>query len=1280
MKKLINKNIIKAMTLGISALMVANSMNLTAFAAEGETNTTPEGGNTNNGESETQNLSPEMIALQAEEGIVQSELSVALGVAEDTVDDVKDATAAIKDAADEAKTGTNETVSGAAQDILTELDNDNTSYQKADGTTVYYNDQNDKVGEDEVPVDANEEAGDAEAALKDIAEDDKVVGQDKDGKDIVVKGINGEIEYAVEGALKAEEDLDKAVEDAEVAVGTDAGSIVNIENVVDATTELVNEAIVDIKKATTADEARAKKDAAIAAINQVDGFVNTSAGQFALAQTNFTAAETELTLKVAEYEAAVDRWNNARNNAEEDIEACAEELKLLSSDVAALETAAKAARDELIKEGQGRIAYLEKRNSQLTTPSWEQHRELCEAIVEYYYIPEVLKGTVDYSNTNSTVATEWHKDWKSQYGENYTYSDGTTSPIGDVLNYGSLQYTDKEGNTQTLFYNYKTAEGNKQSSKGGIIIFEKVKHNVIGAEEIDDATLALLNEGKAVFDDENNATSVLVKEVRDGKDVYVRYNLGEAAGETKTYVKEALTPEDVTYGYDDTTEDGTERKELNDGKGSYKLIDAVNVISSGVLIDIDENSALTTYTYVDGKVVKVETANVINTPIQKTVTTTTTTTFTGNTLAAQELIETEESVIKAQFINNLRTAIGTLTEGQSLVSGDFVFEYGKTYSDEDLNAVYDSVKTSQETITGYTFNATYVSPQFTAQRNVKGSGITLIKAGIEYAAKYADAEIDFWRDYECKIGQRQYDIIGDIKETNKQTVDHFGEHYYACTIKADVVELSSMKVSKDWLWLKGVWKDDIEDVKETFDVDGKTYADYQVWGDGGNQYTVYYYIKDPKSQEVTISGSSKDVITDDAVKEAIMKSFNADSSSDTIKINVSYDVNSAQANVQKKYGYGAFNYFIKSISTDTATTYLYPARSWTDENKTISETEITKIETQDSVNVLKVEYRNDNWYSGNIILSEYDADVIKKTFKTDGKQPGTSAEVNDKNVINLDNQDKTNTADFRDWLKDAGTDLDKYDEILSKITTAQETIATSETEIGKLNTKIENLRHVLYDYKYRLFIDGEFEDVNPEDYFSEDYVDVERPDKPLIAKLIDAKKKLDEAKKVLDEAVRKRDALLRRIGELDRTFDTRVTELTPPATDEGGADEGGAVDGGAAVVLGAPGAAIGGGAPAVVDGDGGAAVADDGAPVITEEIGDEEAALAETIPTDEKKIYDIIDDPTALAELIEEPGVHIGWYWWLLIIAALGATGYALYRKYKKNKAAEANGGKKDQK
>ena len=143
------------------------------------------------------------------------------------------------------------------------------------------------------------------------------------------------------------------------------------------------------------------------------------------------------------------------------------------------------------------------------------------------------------------------------------------------------------------------------------------------------------------------------------------------------------------------------------------------------------------------------------------------------------------------------------------------------------------------------------------------------------------------------------------------------------------------------------------------------------------------------------------------------------------------------------------------------------------------------------------------------------------------------------------------------------------------------------------------------------------------------------------------------------------------------------------AVDDGAVVDGGAgVDGGAPVIGGGANLFVAPGAPAAVDGDGAAddgAVVDDGeaavddnggADVITEEIGDQEAALAGTIPEDEKKIYDIVNDPTALAELIEEPGVHIGWYWWILIIAALGATGWALYRKYKKNKAAEVNGGK----
>ena len=42
MSKLINKNIIKAMTIGISAVMTVGSMNLAAFAEESNENQDPE--------------------------------------------------------------------------------------------------------------------------------------------------------------------------------------------------------------------------------------------------------------------------------------------------------------------------------------------------------------------------------------------------------------------------------------------------------------------------------------------------------------------------------------------------------------------------------------------------------------------------------------------------------------------------------------------------------------------------------------------------------------------------------------------------------------------------------------------------------------------------------------------------------------------------------------------------------------------------------------------------------------------------------------------------------------------------------------------------------------------------------------------------------------------------------------------------------------------------------------------------------------------------------------
>lgn len=61
--------------------------------------------------------------------------------------------------------------------------------------------------------------------------------------------------------------------------------------------------------------------------------------------------------------------------------------------------------------------------------------------------------------------------------------------------------------------------------------------------------------------------------------------------------------------------------------------------------------------------------------------------------------------------------------------------------------------------------------------------------------------------------------------------------------------------------------------------------------------------------------------------------------------------------------------------------------------------------------------------------------------------------------------------------------------------------------------------------------------------------------------------------------------------------------------------------------------------------------------------------LAETPEEDIKKVVEIEDTKTALAgSLTEEEKAGMNW-WWLLLVAVLGATGVAMYRNYQKKKA-----------
>ena len=316
-----------------------------------------------------------------------------------------------------------------------------------------------------------------------------------------------------------------------------------------------------------------------------------------------------------------------------------------------------------------------------------------------------------------------------------------------------------------------------------------------------------------------------------------------------------------------------------------------------------------------------------------------------------------------------------------------------------------------------------------------------------------------------------------------------------------------------------------------------------------------------------------------------------------------------------------------------------------------------------------VEYRNDNWYTGNLILAQ--RDLPANEYVHDGKAPGYTG--NDKTFEVDQSQNDT----FRANLEAATKKVEEYKALSDQAKAAQEKVDSANAKVKELEDSISKLG------KKKSYIEGNA-DFTAEELMEDDIPEVNK-------KVINAlKAKLGTAKEALQAAQDQKAEIDAKLEVVKAEYQAKVAELTPsgetvtattetetPATDD--AAPAGEV---AAPVPAAPAAPVII-VPAALEVDGDAADIDavSGAGedlAQTAEIENEVAALAGTIPADEKKIYDIVNDPTALAELIEEPGVKIRAYWWILIIAALGATGWALYRQYKKNKAAEANGGRKN--
>ncbi|MCF2655753.1 hypothetical protein [Lacrimispora saccharolytica] len=302
----------------------------------------------------------------------------------------------------------------------------------------------------------------------------------------------------------------------------------------------------------------------------------------------------------------------------------------------------------------------------------------------------------------------------------------------------------------------------------------------------------------------------------------------------------------------------------------------------------------------------------------------------------------------------------------------------------------------------------------------------------------------------------------------------------------------------------------------------------------------------------------------------------------------------------------------------------------------------TESETKYSFNISYLEKSNEKKDKNKVVRTETykDAETLKGEI------------IQNKNFLDgedswlMTRQDK----DFRAFVDNGVAITGKYATLLDEAKAATEAVAKAQAKVNTLNNEIDELK------KSRESNLGAL--------------------RTLSEKLATAELNLEKAEGVLEEIKGKlEDAGVELEDVIERLTPAPGTPGTPgaPATEDGAPGEGPATvvtttttTTTPATNLALAGAGNAGGANAGNAGND--ANAGDGGIV---NIDDEETALAASVDDvdDTANVVEIGDEETPLAASVDNETMS---WWWLLLIALLGATGYEMYRKHQQKKEALA--------
>ncbi|MDO5126890.1 MAG: hypothetical protein Q4D54_03975 [Eubacteriales bacterium] len=1146
MKKQVTKKVVKAMAIGVSALAASSVSAMTSMA--------------NDKNETTDDLAEETASEKVNSA----------------VDEANSAVTDAKESGDALITGI-ETTDGVDDAVTDSKDafNEEANVEAEDKTLA-----GDAVNEADKQVDnAIDAAGDTEAAMKDADSKADAAGDAADQAADAVSGAQADIDAYIEAIQNA-----TTIEDANAAYD-------NVKNAVSS----AQTAVSDAKK--TYDEAKADYDAAILAATKADedyqaavaaaqAELDAALENLADVQDKGEALQEELEKAQDAYQAAVDAAQAAYDKAEADKKAAEEALNAADQawkDADKKLTSAKQAcedADQKLKETEALLLA-----NKGAIDIWEQEKvvqngkqnnyteadKLFDLIIKNYYVPNIIGADADS---------------KVVYGEKG--DSKFTKFSDDKLNYYKLTITDKDGNVQELYLNYKF-----ESDKKNLIIFKKVPTQVVTEEGHDEQYVAADGSGLVIS----------LKEY------------DEALGKWIIQIDEA------SYALDLSSENVTFEEDLKENQQTANVESGSEVKGDKVVITEKGDVITTEY---DNKTIESEKEYASKTQAQ----------------AAADKVVADQ-----------------VKDGDKNVNIDITTNVGKEVYDAEAEVSFVTKLTSTINFGGYVtdYMSHIASPKDKVQEAVES---LLEKSGYHvFSSAWSKDTTTTKKDkkwnetkYEFKKGSLTVEYAsGGTSEVDFSTLDWVSDLWDS--IFHSDKQSKEQEIKKEYLEKKNI-----------------EIIDFSSWNWNFTEADITYL------NHSNAKGSCEDAETQAKAEQNAKQNAISDANSQALKATTS----ATQL---------LLNAFNKGVNTTYTNYFMYEGSNKLDVSD-VSDVKVKKDKEADTFNYKITFDKMSQTTESDVVLkiTEFDAKLLLHEDAVEDKM--TTIYTNDnydkyigneKDASGIDLFEKTDK-DFRDFLNNAEKVIKENEQAIADKAAADEELQVAQADESSKKQALGTAQNVFrgaseeYD-KAKSALEAAKNATNYEELIvlaKKTNMDVAtaKAKVELLKKAVDEMKesnidssivtfmeaKLQVAEEKYNQAKDKADGLEDIVDDAKDLLDEKINDLTPDAPTTPNVPTAPAQPTTTIVDNATPLAQN-----PVADNT---QVADEEAPVVIE---DAEVPLAEGATEEKSGDVTIEDGEVPLIDFDSDDDEKMSW-WWLLIVAALGGTGYEMYRKHKKNK------------